>query len=439
MSTSRFIAIKVLTQVLQQNGSLSTQLSKQVKHLDEGQGLIKELCFGVCRFYPQLNTIALSLLQKPFEEKDTDLYANLLMGLYQLDHMSIPDHAVLHEAVELCRELDKEWATKLTNAVLRRYLREKEDILANLVSQPSMTYNMPKWLVKRFQKYWPEHLDSIIEATNAHPPMCIRVNSAQVSRETYQHQLLEKGIVSHETSISESGLYLDTPIAVHLLPEFAAGASSVQDESAQLAAEILHPAPGEKVLDACAAPGGKTGHLLELAPECVLTAVELEAWRLARIEENLDRLGLSAELHCADAGALETWWDGQPFDKVLLDAPCSATGVIRRNPDIKINRKPADIEELVAIQKQLLAKIWQTVKPGGYLLYGTCSLMQEENEQQIAGFLEHHQDAEMRPLNHLNATLALAGNLTERPYGTQLFPTIHGHDGFYYCLLQKRA
>ncbi|MAF15772.1 MAG: 16S rRNA (cytosine(967)-C(5))-methyltransferase [Marinomonas sp.] len=435
--SARLVSAKILEQVLLQRGSLSTQINKQISQVEyDEQGLAKELCFGVCRFYPQLNTVALSLLSKPFEEKDFDLYAALLMGLYQIEHMSTPDHAAVHESVELCRQLDKEWATKLMNAVLRRYQRERDDILENLSSQPSMAHNLPKWLVKRFKKHWDAELDSIIEATNAHPPMCIRVNEAHVSRETYKQKLAEQGIVSRETSFSVSGLYLESAVPVTMLPDFENGHVSIQDESAQLAASLLAPKTGERVLDACAAPGGKTGHLLELAPDLDLTAVELEPWRLARIESNLERIGGSAALICGDASQPDQWWDKIAFDKILLDAPCSATGVIRRNPDIKINRKPDDIAALCDIQASILDATWQTLKQGGYLLYATCSLMPEENEQQIASFLARTEDAKECPLNLLNDKLSLSFGKAVS-HGVQIFPTQNGQDGFYYCLIKK--
>ncbi|WP_425642294.1 16S rRNA (cytosine(967)-C(5))-methyltransferase RsmB [Marinomonas gallaica] len=435
--SARLISAKILEQVLLQRGSLSTQIGKQIGEVDyDEQGLTKELCFGVCRYYPQLNSIALSLLSKPFEEKDFDLYAALLMGLYQIDHMSTPDHAAVNESVELCRQLDKEWATKLMNAVLRRYQRDRDAILANLTKQPSVEFNMPKWLVKRFKKHWPESFEQIVEATNTHPPMCIRVNESRVSRETYQSMLLEQDTVSRETAFSASGLYLESAVPVFMLPNFDQGDVSVQDESAQLAASLLAPQAGERILDACAAPGGKTGHLLEKQPNIELTAVELEPWRLTRIESNLERLGVSAELICGDASQPAQWWNKQAFDKILLDAPCSATGVIRRNPDIKINRKPDDIDDLVEIQAAILDATWQTLKQGGYMLYATCSLMPEENEQQMAAFLNRQWDASECPLNQLapDQTLAFGKPVS---HGVQVFPTVDGQDGFYYCLLQK--
>ena len=434
---ARLIAAKILEQVLGQHGSLSTQINKQIQEVDyDEQGLTKELCFGVCRYYPQLNSVALSLLSKPFEEKDLDLYATLLMGLYQIEHMSTPDHAAVNESVELCRQLDKDWSTKLMNAVLRRYQRERDDILENLSSQPSVAFNLPKWLVKRFKKHWEDDFEQIVTATNTHPPMCIRVNTRHVSRETYQTQLAEEGIVSRETAFSDSGLYLEKALPVFMLPNFEQGFASVQDESAQLAAMILAPQADERILDACAAPGGKTGHLLERA-QVKLTAVELEPWRLQRVSSNLERLGVVAELVCADASQPDTWWDQQPFDKILLDAPCSATGVIRRNPDIKINRKPADIDTLVAIQESILEAAWTTLKPGGYLLYATCSLMPEENEQQMAQFLSQHSDAQECPIDALDNTVDLSVG-KRVSHGLQILPRLEAQDGFYYCLLQKQ-
>ncbi|WOD08951.1 16S rRNA (cytosine(967)-C(5))-methyltransferase RsmB [Marinomonas sp. GJ51-6] len=435
--SARQVAIEIIANILLQQGSLSTQLARhQTSVASEHIPLLKELCFGVCRQYPKLNSIALSLLSHPFEEKDTDLYATLLLSLYQLSYMNTPDHAAVNESVEACRILKKDWATKLMNAVLRRYQREGDEITANLESMPSVEYNHPKWLVKRFNKHWPDYLEQIIEASNTHPPMCIRVNENSVSRETYQAQLLDLGIKSDTGLFSPSALYLRKAVKVTELPNFEEGFSSVQDEAAQLSAHILSPTSGEKVLDACAAPGGKTGHLLEKATDIELTAVELEPWRMEKIESNLERLGYSAHLICADAGDLDAWWGGEQFDKILLDVPCSATGVIRRNPDIKINRKPADITELVEIQKEIVSQVWKTLKPNGFMLYATCSLMPEENEQQVHQFLEEHHDAKEVSLNTLNQGFELEWGIPVS-HGRQLFPSLEGHDGFYYCLLQK--
>lgn len=438
----RQVAVKVLTNILLQQGSLSTQLARhQLDVASEHTPMLKELCFGVCRQYPRLNSIALYLLAHPFEEKDTDLYAVLLLGLYQLTYMNTPDHAAVNETVEACRLLNKDWATKLMNAVLRRYQREADEIVEILEAQPSVEFNMPKWLVKRFNKHWSDHLEDIIDASNTHPPMCIRVNESLVSRETYKQKLADLGIDSEEGKYSDSALYLRNAVRVGELPGFDDGFVSVQDEAAQLSAHILSPKSGEKVLDACAAPGGKTGHLLEKAnstglSSMELTAVELEPWRMEKIESNLARLGYSAHLICADASDLDAWWDGEHFDKILLDVPCTATGVIRRNPDIKINRKPADIDDLVLIQREILNKVWTTLKSGGFMLYATCSLMPEENEQHIQHFLAKQEDAKEVPLNSLAPDLAVEWGIPVS-YGRQLFPHTDGHDGFYYCLLQK--
>jgi len=431
--SARQVAIEILTNILLQQGSLSTQLARhQLDVASEHIPLLKELCFGVCRQYPKLNSIALHLLAHPFEEKDTDLYATLLLGLYQLTYMNTPDHAAVNESVEACRQLNKDWATKLMNAVLRRYQREADEIEEALEVMPSVEYNQPKWLVKRLNKYWPDQLEEIIEASNTHPPMCIRVNESRVSRETYKEQLMEQGIKSTEGIFSTTALYLRNAVRVTELPNFDDGFVSVQDEAAQLSAHILSPKAGDKVLDACAAPGGKTGHLLEKAENFELTAVEIEPWRMEKIESNLERLGYSAHLKCADASKPDAWWDGEHFDKILLDVPCSATGVIRRNPDIKINRKPADIDELVLIQREILNRVWTTLKSGGFMLYATCSLMPEENEQQIQHFLENQSDATEVPLNTLAVDLVLEWGIPVS-HGRQLFPTLEGPDGFYYC------
>ncbi|TBR43945.1 16S rRNA (cytosine(967)-C(5))-methyltransferase RsmB [Marinomonas agarivorans] len=430
VSDARLVAVYILQSLLLNQGSLTSQLSKQqTKVKPEQQALLKELCFGVARYYPQLNSFALHMLEKPFNEKDMDLYAILLSGLYQIEYMSTPAHAVVNEAVKNTSTIKKAWAGKLINAVLRRYLRDAETIKQQLKDMPSVQECHPKWLLKRFKKHWPTEYEQIITANNARAPMCLRTNLSRVSRETEIETLEKHQLFAQKGQFSHSAIYLNTPTSVENIPNFYAGDVSVQDEAAQLSAELLMPNAGDKILDACAAPGGKTGHLLESAPSIELTAIEIEQWRLAKIKENLDRLSLSANLICADASKLDTWWDGQLFDKVLLDAPCSATGVIRRNPDIKINRKPADIDNLVAIQANLLRNVWQVLKPNGLFLYATCSLMPEENNLQIEQFVHEQDDVEVVDLN-----VAWGKPLN---YGRQLFPQLGTHDGFYYCLLRK--
>jgi 16S rRNA (cytosine967-C5)-methyltransferase len=430
-SSVRLVAIRVLESILLNKGSLSTQLArKQAEVKAEHIPQLKEICFGVSRQFPKLNSFALYMLEKPFQEKDLDIYAAILIALYQIDYMDTPEHAAVNEAVESAKLIGKPWAGKLVNAILRRYLREADDIKAVLNDMPSVAHSHPKWILKRFNKHWKNEFEQIVEANNARPPMCLRVNLSRVSRETQMDKLSAIGIENEKGQFSESAIYLKQATSVQSLPGFFDGDMSVQDEAAQLSASLLAVKEGEKVLDACAAPGGKTGHLLESA-DIELTAVELEPWRLAKIEENLERLSFNAALICADSGDLGSWWDKEPFDKVLLDVPCSATGVIRRNPDIKINRKPADIDELVEIQKQLINNIWLTLKPGGKLLYATCSVMPEENEKQMADFLNETPNAQEIMLD-----VAWGKKVS---HGIQLLPTKNSHDGFYYCLIEKKA
>lgn len=429
-SSVRLVAIRIIESILLNKGSLSTQLArKQADVKAEHVPQLKEICFGVSRYYPQLNSFALHMLDKPFQEKDFDVYAAILVALYQIEYMDTPEHAAVNEAVESAKLIGKPWAGKLVNAILRRYLREAVDIKAVLKDMPSVAYSHPKWILKRFKKHWGNSFEQIVEANNARPPMCLRVNLSRVSRETQMQKLSQQGIESEEGLFSESAIYLKQAASVQSLPGFFDGDMSVQDEAAQLSASILSVKEGEKVLDACAAPGGKTGHLLESA-DIHLTAIELEPWRLSKIEENLERLGFNAELICADSGDLDTWWDNVAFDKILLDVPCSATGVIRRNPDIKVNRKPADIDELISIQKALINNIWLTLKPGGKLLYATCSVMPEENEHQMAEFLSLTPDAK-----EIQLDVEWGQKVS---HGIQLLPKQNSHDGFYYCLIEKQ-
>jgi len=429
--SARLVAVDILKNVILNRGSLSTQLNAQQGSVKpEHLGQLKEVCFGVSRYFPRLNSFALHMLEKPFQEKDMDLYAVILIGLYQIEYMSTPSHAAVNEAVENTKALNKRWGGKLVNAILRRYLRESEEIKESLKAMPSVADSHPKWLLKRFSKHWPNQYQQIVDANNARPPMCLRVNLSRVSRETQKKELEAVGIKSYYGHFSKSALYLETPVKVQELPNFFEGHLSVQDEAAQLSAQILSPNPEERILDACAAPGGKTGHILESAKNIELTAIEIETWRLVKIQENLERLSLPAKLICADSSNLSSWWDGVFFDKILLDVPCSATGVIRRNPDIKVNRKPADIDALLEIQKKLLVEVWKTLKPGGQLLYATCSLMPEENEQQMINFFNTHDDAHEIPLES-----EWGENVA---HGKQLFPSINSHDGFYYCLMKKR-
>ncbi|WFS18783.1 16S rRNA (cytosine(967)-C(5))-methyltransferase RsmB [Pseudomonas sp. 905_Psudmo1] len=429
----RLAAARALTAVLSGKASLGSSLPPQldkVEHHD--RALAQDLAFGAARWQPRLQLLAEKLLEKPFKAADKDVEALLLIGLYQLLHSRIPEHAAIGETVGCAGALKKPWAKGLLNAVLRRAQREHEAIFAELDRDPVLHSAHPRWLQKALKAHWPQHWQAICAANNAHPPLILRVNRRHGSRDAYLNELREAGIEAEPCTYSRDGVRLLQPCDVTTLPGFKEGRVSVQDEAAQLAADLLELAPGQRVLDACAAPGGKTCHLLEVEPGLSeVVAVDLEAKRLARVRENLDRLHLEATLIAADGRDTGAWWDGRPFQRILLDAPCSATGVIRRHPDIKLTRKPEDIPALAQLQGELLDALWPTLAPGGILLYATCSVLPTENSETIAAFLARTPDAQ---------EVAIAGEFGLQPaHGRQLLPQLDGHDGFYYAKLIKTA
>lgn len=428
----RLAAARALTAVLSGKASLGSSLPPQldkVEHHD--RALAQDLAFGAARWQPRLQLLAEKLLEKPFKAADKDVEALLLIGLYQLLHSRIPEHAAIGETVGCAGALKKPWAKGLLNAVLRRAQREHETLFAELDRDPVLHSAHPRWLQKALKAHWPQHWQAICAANNAHPPLILRVNRRHGSRDAYLEELRSAGLAAEPCTFSRDGVRLLQPCDVTTLPGFKEGRVSVQDEAAQLAADLLELAPGQRVLDACAAPGGKTCHLLEVEPGLgEVVAADLEAKRLARVRENLDRLHLEATLIAADGRATGAWWDGQPFQRILLDAPCSATGVIRRHPDIKLTRKPEDIPALAQLQGELLDALWPTLVPGGILLYATCSVLPTENSETIAAFLARTPDAQ---------EVAIAGEFGLQPaHGRQLLPQLDGHDGFYYAKLFKR-
>lgn len=429
----RTAAARLLADLLRQKGSLSSLMpTYQEKVPERDRPLLQELCYGSLRWYPRLDAYLSKLLDKPLKAKDGDIQALLLLGLYQLTHTRIPDHAAIGATVECARELKKPWATRLLNGVLRRFQRERESLDAQLANRTEFVSAHPHWLLKRLKKAWPEQVDSIIQANNGHPPLTLRLNPAHQSREAYLARLAELEIDASPCAFSAVGITLHTPCDVRQLPLFAEGGVSVQDEAAQLSAPLLNLAPGQRVLDACSAPGGKTGHILEAEPQLAeVVALDSEARRLERVRENLARLGREATVICGDAGRPADWWDGTPFDRILLDAPCSATGIIRRQPDIKLLRNPAEITKLAQLQGRLLDALWPLLAPGGQLLYATCSVMPEENTEVVAAFVGRQSDARCPPLE---ADWGL-----EQPCGRQLLPAETGHDGFYYARLTKEV
>jgi 16S rRNA (cytosine967-C5)-methyltransferase len=430
---TRVAVAEVLAQVLQ-GKSLSALLPEYAtKVAEKDVGLFKELCFGTLRWYPAIELLLKELMQKPLREKEFEIQGLLASGLYQLIHTRIADHAAINETVAAVAKLNRPWAKGLVNAVLRNYLRQRDELDKKLSKNPVYTRAHPQWLLDILFNSWGSKIAlEIIDANNQRAPMTLRVNQQQISRDDYLEQLEAAAIQADATEHSDQGVVLAAPMDVSALPNFDRGFASVQDEAAQFAAGLLEMDKGQSVLDACCAPGGKTCHILETQPDLSrVVAVEHESRRIQRVEENLARLGLAAELKVADANELDSWWDKQPFDRVLLDAPCSATGVIRRHPDIKLLRKPTDIVKLAELQLQLLRSLWQTLSDGGILLYATCSVLPAENDQVIEKFLAETSDAAVHEIDDC------WGIKTD--YGRQLFPTINGNDGFYYSRLAKKV
>lgn len=418
-----------LAQLLQHQGSLASRLPGMLNRVEErDRALFQEICYGTFRFHPQLVALSKELLRKPFRDDDADVNALLLSALYQLRHLSVAPHAVINESVEGAKQMGKTWAAKLLNAVLRRYQRDKDQLEIYVSRSDAGQYNHPDWMVAKLKHNWPDQWENILKANDLSPPMCLRVNRLKISRDAYLNCLKETEIEAFAGEFSDDAIYLSTPCAVDKLPGFFDGWVSIQDEAAQLAGSLLNTKAGERVLDACAAPGGKLCHLLELNPDLDIDALEIEPRRAPRIEENLERLNQRAALIIGDS-AQQDWWNGEHYDRILVDAPCSATGVIRRNPDIKVLRRNEDLLGLASTQLAILNNLWDMLKPGGTLLYATCSIFTQENERVVERFLKEHSDASE---SKIEATWG-----TERPVGRQLFPQPKGHDGFYYACLTR--
>lgn len=420
---------QTLLPLLQQRGSLSSVLPAALAKAGErDRALMQQICYGTLRFWFRYDNLASLMLRKPFHPDEADIQILLNAALYQLDQLSVPDHAVISETVEACKQLGKPWAGKLLNAILRRYQRETDELTQAAEKLDGYRFNHPDWMLAKLKHNWPQHWSSILEANDLAPPMCLRVNRQRCDRDGYLRLLAAAGIVAKAGEHSRDAIYLEAPIGVDKLPKFSDGWVSVQDEAAQLAAELLAPKPGMRLLDACAAPGGKLCHLIELEPQAEVEALELEPRRAVRITENLERLQLKASVKIGDA-ALQDWWSGEQYDQILVDAPCSATGVIRRNPDIKIMRRNEDILALASIQLGILDNLWAMLKPGGTLLYATCSIFPQENERIIERFLKQQADAQLVPIE--------SDWGEQREFGRQLFPQPEGHDGFFYARLTR--
>ena len=428
----RAAAARALVPVLTDKGSLAGLDEHSVVARD--RGLLKELCYGTCRRLPRLEALANKLLKQPFKKRDSDVHALLLVGIYQLLYMRIPAHAAVGETAGAARLLGKEWATRVLNGCLRRLQREAEALQADVDREEHIALEHPPWLLTALRDAWPEQWRAIAEANNEPGPMTLRVNQHHNDREAYLAQLVEQGLSGYLCPHAPDGITLNTPCDVSVLPGFEQGHVSVQDEAAQLSAALLGPAlaprPGAHVLDACCAPGGKTAHLLEQF-DIALTAIDSDNQRLGRVDDTLNRLGLTAELQHADA-TQQDWWSGTSFDAILLDAPCSGTGVIRRHPDIKTLRRKEDIRQLAKLQQQLLDNLWSLLRPGGTLLYATCSVLPAENADQIDAFIARTPDAKVTTPSDVAWGI-------QSGQGRQLFPEQGSHDGFFYARLEKRT
>lgn len=433
MNNPRLVAVRWLTQVVKDGVSVNHLMAQKEDKLDpQDRGLAKQLLFGSLRFYHQLSTVANNLLNKPLKTKDTDVLMILVSGLYQLKYLTIPDHAAISEAVELTRLLNKSWASGIVNGVLRNYQREAKGLEGHLAKSVQFQYSHPGWMVKRIRADWPDDADYILAENNRQAPMTIRVNTLKVDKSDYLTKLNLLNVNTTPHPLAADGLVLENPLDVTLLPGFNDGEVTVQDAAAQLAVELMDLSAGQNVLDGCSAPGGKTTHLIQRQPAIELTAVELSAKRAEKITQTLKRLGMECKLKVADITDSNAWWDGELFDRILLDVPCSASGVIRRNPDIKVHRLATDIEPLLSLQKTILDVCWQLLKPGGRLVYATCSIFKAENEAQITQFLQTHDAKFVAMPESIDSQLSSRASV-----GYQILPGEAQMDGFYLCGLQK--
>ena len=415
--------------MINQSGAFSSEPNHPLS--DQDRGFYRELCFGTLRHYFQLDAQLQALLKKPLNKKDADIHALLLIGLYQLQFLRTPDHAAISATVEATKGLKKPWAKGLVNAVLRNFLRLQDSGDARPKLTEAAQASHPLWLYKKLQKEWPTAWSDIIDYNNTPPTMSLRVNLNRSSRPAYQARLMAAGIDSEADDYSDTAIRLRSAVNISALPDFAEGTVSVQDVGAQLAASLLNIDTDMRVLDACAAPGGKAVNLLEKEESIRLTTLDSSSERLLSVEESLQRCGYRARCIAADAAQLDDWWDGTLFDRILLDAPCSGTGIISHHPDIKILRRETDIASFAQQQNRLIHALWATLKPGGELLYCTCSVMPEENNLVIDAFLHAMPSAKAIKID------AIWGQ--EQGHGRQLLPNQGKYGGFFYSRLSKSA
>lgn len=435
---TRAAAAKLSWQIIDKGQSLDTAIADFFESHDyrpQDRGFIQELVYGVCRWYGELDAIAATLLKSPIRNKDRVVHFVLLTGLYQLRHLDTADHAAVGETVSACKQLDKQWAKNVINGCLRNYLRANDDNDDNDQSKNkpnAASLSHPDWIKAAIESAWPEHLNTILDANNQRPPMCLRVNRLKFPRDKYLTMLSEQEIPAKADPFTKDGIILDRACAVNMLPGFEDGACSVQDTAAQIAAELLKVESGMTILDACAAPGGKTAHILECCENsATMHALDISERRGQQLQSTLSRLRLNADIHIADASKEPSWaTPTSGYDRILIDAPCSGLGVIRRHPDIKHHRRPSDIDTLEKTQAALLDQLWKLLSPSGVMLYMTCSVLPKENEKQVIKFLQRTDNAYCLAMQHPNSL--------QLEHGVQTLPGVHDMDGFYYCLLGKK-
>ncbi len=431
--SSRLIANQIIDQIIEEKITLSKALhnNESFNLAQKDKALIQEISYGTFRWYIQLEHILNQLLEKRLKKKDSRLKHLMMIGLYQLTHMRIPAHAVVSETVETCKKIKMEWAKGLVNAILRRYIREADKLDPLLNDNETVRTSHPLWLIEQLKLDWPDEWEKVLDANNQRPPMYLRVNQLHHDREQYLIKLKEAGIEGKATPYSSHGVLLKHAKDVDQLPGFNKGEVSVQELAAQLSVELLDLKPEQNVLDACAAPGGKSAHILESQVDInSLTAVEKDPNRAKKLSETLKRLNLHAIIKISDINDLDQWWNKENFDRILLDAPCSATGVIRRHPDIKFLRTPEEVSKICELQMKLLNTLWQTLKSGGLLLYVTCSILKQENSDLIEQFITNNNDCTLKPIKVQWGV--------DTGYGRQILTGQDNMDGFFYACLEKK-
>ncbi len=430
-------AAKTIAAVLG-GSALDKPLAQGKQGLSEvDQSFLSALAYGTLRRMPRHNAVLMKLLRNPKKPLNPMMRALLTVGLEQMVATRVPEHAALDATVAASRLVNQAKGSGFLNAILRRYQREHKEIDASLENNEAFKWAHPQWLIDKLRTDWPDDWKPMLDANNGQPPLVLRVNKLKTSREDYLKMLHSVDINAAAISAVPTGILLDEPCGVDTLPHFEDGFVSVQDSGAQCAAGFMDLSASTtesplRVLDACAAPGGKAMHMMELAPTIHLTALDIAADRLEKVTENADRLGFSPDLVAGNAVEPEIWWDGKPFDRILVDAPCSGSGVLRRHPDIKMLRRPKDARTFPVFQREILNQLWPLLAPGGRMIYATCSVFPEENEAFVASWIPSAKDAQSTPLE---CPLPNAKSLN---LGVQILPRATGSDGFYYAAVLKQ-